>query len=546
MQCSEIQNYFADYLKEGLDASMLAEFSQHLKECPACSAELESLTDVWVKLGPVPPGESASLDMSVRFRNSVEEYKQRFNFTPFWKRRTVHFTVAAAVLMLLVSVVMLRSPFRDSSPPAVVESVDGSLSRTWGGQTDSIHAADSISLGDVLRSDGGSASLALPDGSRIEMRTRSELFLESADDGIRIRLNSGGVIVNAAKQRSGHLYVQTRDFTVSVVGTVFFVNAEETGSRVAVIEGEVHVQQGATTRKLRAGEQVSTNPVMESQPVGTEISWSRHAEAHMALLEQSAAVAAGLAPQRNDPAQRLEFELASVKRNTDNGQTDGSPRRSGDLVMMHNTQPYSIIFYAYGLTHSYQMEGYVRLPEGWNWYDIDARTPTGATDDQVRLMFQSLLVDRFQLQVHRETKEIAEYQLIIAKGKPKLQPSSESPMTVTIDGSPGKPIIQPPGTCSISLWREGSHLVCHAATIDKIVSSLSGQLRAPVVDRTGLTGTYDLNTRYIPDDRRLDADAEPGPSLAQALEDELGLKLEKGKGPIEVIVIDHIEKPSEN
>ena len=130
----------------------------------------------------------------------------------------------------------------------------------------------------TIRSNGGTGVvLALLDGSRIEMRTRSELSLERADDGVRIRLHSGGIIVNAAKQRTGHLYVQTKDVTVSVVGTVFLVNAEEHGSRVAVIEGEVRVLQGTNEKRLRPGEQVTSSPAMAAPPVRQVIAWSRNA-----------------------------------------------------------------------------------------------------------------------------------------------------------------------------------------------------------------------------------------------------------------------------
>jgi uncharacterized protein (TIGR03435 family) len=255
-------------------------------------------------------------------------------------------------------------------------------------------------------------------------------------------------------------------------------------------------------------------------------------------------VAAGtLAPHWIAFAQKPEFEVASVKRNTNNGPMDVKPRRSGDLITMHNIQPYSVIYYAYHLQGSYQMIGYVRLPEGWNWYDIDARTGPEATEDQVRLMFQSLLEERFKLKVHRETRDIPEYELVIAKGKPRLTPSSDTPMKVTIEE---RTFTQSPGTCGTSMWHEGFHIVCHGATMERIVAAISGDLSAPVADRTGLTGTYDLNVRYIPEERKLDAEAEPGPSLTDAVQAELGLKLEKGKGPVEVIVIDHIEKPSEN
>ena len=96
--------------------------------------------------------------------------------------------------------------------------------------------------------------------------------------------------MNAAKQAAGRrLYVQTKDVTVSVVGTVFLVSAADDGSRVAVIEGEVRVQQGETEKSLRPGEQVSSNKNVESIALQEEIGWSREAAAYLALLHQSLA-----------------------------------------------------------------------------------------------------------------------------------------------------------------------------------------------------------------------------------------------------------------
>jgi uncharacterized protein (TIGR03435 family) len=255
------------------------------------------------------------------------------------------------------------------------------------------------------------------------------------------------------------------------------------------------------------------------------------------------AIAGSLAPRWIVFAQRPEFEVASVKRNTTNGPGDLNPRRSGDLVTMNNTQVFTVLFYAYNLNGTYQVVGFNRLPDGWNWYDIQARAKAGATDEQIRLMFQSLLEDRFKLKIHRETRDIPEYELTIAKAKAKLTPARDVAMTLTIEGKTLKPR---PDTCMTSLWHEGNHFVCRAAGMDKIVTNLSGLLRAPVVDRTGLTGTYDFDLLYIPDERRLKDDAPPGPTLEQAVQEDLGLKLEKGKGPVEVIVVDHLEKPSEN
>ena len=106
-------------------------------------------------------------------------------------------------------------------------------------------------------------------------------------------------------------------------------------------------------------------------------------------------------------AQQLEFEVVSIKRKQIPGpdRMDVSPRRSGDLVMMHNTQPSLVILYAYRLKAS-EIQGSVSLPDGWNWYDIDAQVPSGATEDQIRLMFQRMLAERFKLKVHKETKDL--------------------------------------------------------------------------------------------------------------------------------------------
>src|SRR5205814_873689 len=97
-------------------------------------------------------------------------------------------------------------------------------------------------VGDTVQTLDAGQTLLLADGSLVEVKPRSELALERAADGLRIRLSRGGLIINAAKQASGHLYVQTKDALISVIGTVFLVNAEEQGSRVAVVRGEVHVR----------------------------------------------------------------------------------------------------------------------------------------------------------------------------------------------------------------------------------------------------------------------------------------------------------------
>lgn len=251
-----------------------------------------------------------------------------------------------------------------------------------------------------------------------------------------------------------------------------------------------------------------------------------------------------MAPRWIAFAQQLQFEVVSLKRNTANGQIDGHPRRSGDLVMMHNTQMWSMLAYAYHIRGAYQVVGYKDFPDDWRWYDLEARIGRDATDNEVRLMMQAMLADRFKLKTHRETKEIPEYQLSLGKGKPKLQRPVAGPMmTVTIEE---RKVPTREGTCGGSLWNDGTHVICHNATIEKLIAALSGELQAPIADHTGLTGTYDLHMHYLPEKRKLDPNVELEPTVEQAIAEQLGLKLEKGKGPVEVLVIDHMEKPSEN
>ncbi|HUP05002.1 MAG TPA: TIGR03435 family protein [Bryobacteraceae bacterium] len=257
-----------------------------------------------------------------------------------------------------------------------------------------------------------------------------------------------------------------------------------------------------------------------------------------------------LAPHWIAFAQRPEFEVASVKVNASNEFPTALPKLSGTLVTMHNTRPYSMIFYAYHLTGSYQIAGYYDLPEklAYGWFDLDARAPEGATEDQVRLMMQSLLEDRFRLKIHRETREIPAYELTLGKSKPRLTPSAPpddaAPMTVTIED---RKLPVKAGTCSATLWQDGTHLVCHAVSTAVLAKEFGLELQAPSTDRTGLSGTYDVHLRYLNEQQRQRNPGADGPDgLELAVQEELGLKLAKGKGPVEVMVVDHMELPSAN
>ena len=157
-------------------------------------------------------------------------------------------------------------------------------------------------------------------------------------------------------------------------------------------------------------------------------------------------------------------------------------------------------------------------------------TPTQQRE-QIALMEQSLLADRFKLKVHFETRELPIYTLVIAKGGPKLTPAKE--------GEPTR----------LSAVTNGQ-LTATAVTIDQFAHSpLLGPAThgQPVIDQTGLKGTYDFTLNSGPEQPATpDAPAETDPPMFTAIQQQLGLKLVPSKGPVEVIVIDHIEQPSAN
>ena len=255
------------------------------------------------------------------------------------------------------------------------------------------------------------------------------------------------------------------------------------------------------------------------------------------ILSRGTAVAAFLwmatAPNSMAQTKRLSFEVASVKKSATEGFPDFRPRRSGDRITMHNVQVPTIVIYAYHLASgavasSYQLAGNLQPPDGSVVFDIDAIAPGAPSDDDVRLMFQHLLEDRFRLRYHRENRELPLYDLVIAKNGPKLKasdPSGKRALRPRADDEPGV-----------------SHLR-GSGSIEFLVEALSARLDAPLRNLSGLTGgAYDFDVSYARDPRLTTAAA----GLATAVEEELGLKLKRSKGPVEVLVVDHVEKPSEN
>jgi hypothetical protein len=194
-------------------------------------------------------------------------------------------TAAAAVIVASVLSIPVLRNFTRGASGAIVEAAGDSNYAT----------GDTIAANQAIRSGSfDPAILRLADGTRVEMRAQSEVVIDTVNDGIRVRLSSGSILVEAAKQHDGHLYVETEDTVVSVVGTMFLVERTSLGTRVGVCEGEVEVRQGLVLRKLIPGQQASTNPSMEGSLVEA-ISWSSSAPRLIALLRPPAV------PQQSSP-----------------------------------------------------------------------------------------------------------------------------------------------------------------------------------------------------------------------------------------------------
>ena len=284
--CDDYRALIPDYLAGHLPPARALLFKDHTHECVACRNAL-----------------SAARGTSPASRPASRRVERRFS-------RTAAVLTTAAVLV--AGIVLQQAGYLNFLLPVVqvnatARTIDGHLYRIAGLNANPVIAGDRLKAGEPIRTAAGSRAIVeLGDGTHIEMRERSQLSLTGTHDGIRINLDRGSVIVEAAKQRGGHLYVGTEDCTVSVVGTVFAVSAGVKGSRVSVLEGEVRVTQTASAEKaLYPGQQVTTSPNLDRVSIEQEISWSRNLDTHLALLRALADVNAFL--RNRVPGPQLRF-----------------------------------------------------------------------------------------------------------------------------------------------------------------------------------------------------------------------------------------------
>ena len=243
-------------------------------------------------------------------------------------------------------------------------------------------------------------------------------------------------------------------------------------------------------------------------------------------------------PADADPA----FEVSTIKPNVSDAAGMQVLTFRGRTFITENSSLADLMMFAY----SVQMKQILGAPD-WiekDRYDINA-TPDqegSPTADQVRIMIRKLLEDRFQLKFHHDKRELSAFVLAIGKDGPKLKAAQPN-------GNLHGVGIQPAKT--------GTMLFAYNAPISAFTSFLQSMIfDRPVVDQTALTGRYDLTVTFTPDDSmfngrpiglpKLADGVEPAPGFFQAIQEQLGLKLVAEKTQVDVLAIDHVEKPSAN
>ncbi len=224
------------------------------------------------------------------------------------------------------------------------------------------------------------------------------------------------------------------------------------------------------------------------------------------------------------------FEVASIRAHQGPLTRIAGFKASGPRLSLEGYSPYLLILEAYGV-RNYQLSLASNLP-AYDYYDIAAKAEGDGfpTRDEFREMLKTLLADRFKLKIHREMREIPVYELTVEKNGPRLKPGSGESECASRIGP-----VQP--------YDRNYRYQFTNCTLTPLVNTL--QADRPILDTTGLTGRYDI-TMFATPDFRLRNSSEPGDISPFDAVRNLGLKMEPRKNNIEVIVVDHLEKPSEN
>lgn len=271
-------------------------------------------------------------------------------------------------------------------------------------------------------------------------------------------------------------------------------------------------------------------------------------------------VAALMQGQESAPAHSPMVEVASIKPAAPDARAMLLQPGPGGGIRITNMSLKDMIMIAWRV-QPFQMSG------GPAWidsarYDIVAKPEAKISQSEIPAMLQSLLADRFQVRLRSETKEMPVYALVLARkdGKPgpDLMESKEGDCQKFDPAQPParpEPAAPPPRYCG-RLMMGPNRITAIAVPLSSLIPTLSRMLGRQVVDQTGLKGNFDLNVTWTPDETQAFPPRPPGensapsdsaaPSFFTAFQERLGLKFESKKGPVEIIVVENAERPSEN
>ncbi len=252
-------------------------------------------------------------------------------------------------------------------------------------------------------------------------------------------------------------------------------------------------------------------------------------------------------PPKTASGKPLAFTIVSIKRH---GNATGGGGREGcyvDSCHFVERPLLAFIMVAYNLSQKPILGD--PLPGDSDLFDLDAKIDTAdlpatpLSPRQLADMLQPVLADRFQLRVHHEMRILAVYNLVLATGGLKMKESA--PSAPANPGSPSSPAGTFPRRCFARSVGNGLR-VEHDCTLEDIRNILEGPSGRYIIDKTGLTGRFDIDLHWTPDDTPADSPLANGPSLFTAVQEQLGLKLESARAPVDILVIDSAQPPSEN
>jgi len=302
--CVDFQSLIPAYLDGKLSTARTLLFKDHTNECIPCRRALKFQS-----------ADQTTKTATVGARQPTRQ-QQRAYMNGWSKNNIARWSVAAALVICLGFVGLFiseRSDWSGRTLAATVENANGAVYVVSDAQSRQLAAGEQLQKGERVRTAKDSnAMLRLADGSTVEMRERSEFSVSENRRGVTIRLERGDVIVEAAKQHNGRLYVQTPDSLVSVKGTIFAVESGTKGSRVSVVEGEVQVNHAGKDETLLPGDQTTTNRSLDRTPVQQNVAWSRNAARYANLVSELAKLRRDVNQQIARPGVRYSSKFVDL------------------------------------------------------------------------------------------------------------------------------------------------------------------------------------------------------------------------------------------